>query len=63
VFGHKNGLASRSSRQFEPGLLARVKAQIARRAEEEADAGGAAAAEADAVEEGVGEYTSFLLLL
>ena len=63
MFGHENGLASSSEGQSSGGVLARARAQIARRAEEEVASGGAAATRANAIEESVGEYIRFLLLL
>jgi hypothetical protein len=59
VFGNRNGGASRSTRQSGDDVLAKAKAQIARRAEEEAAADRAAAARAEADDEmGDGESTA-----
>ena len=55
MFGNEGGRASRSTRQSGGGVLAKVRAQIAQRAEEEAAADRAAAARADTDEEGDGE--------
>ena len=59
VFGNWNGGASRSTRQSGDDVLAKAKAQIARRAKEEAAADRAAAAKAEADDEmGDGESTA-----
>ena len=57
VFGNQNGGTSRPTRQSGDNVLAKAKAQLARRAEEEAAADRAAAARAEADEEGDGENT------